>query len=107
MVLIKRKAREFLFGNYVSFIRRPPLDLLRCDSAQRSFFHTLGLLTGWLAPTNRPIGWMEKLEAMFRFADADATRITRLICSNHVIQVRRTVWVMDRLDRKADELRWH
>lgn len=38
MVLIKRKAREFLFTSYVSINQRLPVDLLRCDSAQRSFF---------------------------------------------------------------------
>lgn len=83
------------------------MGIFRCDLAQRSFFHlTFGLLTGWLAPTNRPIGCMEKLEAMFR--SADATRITRRhsLCSNHVIQVKRAAWAMDRLGSKVDEPRW-
>lgn len=62
MLLVVGEAREFLqVGGMVSAHKR-------CSSSGHSVVShlliTFGLLTGWLAPANRPIGCIGKLDAM-------------------------------------------
>lgn len=80
MILIIRETRKLLFGQTVScgLCQSLLFSLSRIQyaryqlSAQRSLSQvhvlTLGRLTGWLSPTNRITGSMEKLEAILAAA---------------------------------------
>lgn len=68
---------------------------------------TLGLLTGWLAPTNRPIGCMENSEAISGSVKRDEYHASPCISIHGIQLIWQQVIKRWRTDKSAAGLRWH
>lgn len=78
MFIVVREASKLLARNQL---------LISCEYADQSRRLTFGLLTGWLVPAKRPIGWTWKLVDIFG-VQCRRTRHLNMHCDATVVSER-------------------